>query len=74
MPPLPVISGAQAVRAFERAGWMVARRESSHIILIKKDVAANLSVPDHRTLDRGLLRKLIRASGLSVEEFTQRLG
>ena len=73
MPPLPVISGAEAVRAFERACWTVARRESSHIILTKKGVAANLSVPNHRTLDRGLLRALIRASGLSVEEFTQHL-
>ena len=51
----------------------MARRESSHIILTKKGVAANLSVPDHRTLDRGLLRALIRASGLSVEEFAHHL-
>ena len=69
MPPLPVISGLEAVRAFERAGWTIARRESSHIILIKTGVPVNLSVPDHRMLDRGLLRKLIRAAGLSVEEF-----
>ena len=51
----------------------MARRESSHIILTKKGVAANLSVPDPRTLDRGLLRALIRASGLSVEEFAHHL-
>lgn len=73
MPPLPVISGAEAIRAFEKADWVVARQESSHVILIKKDVASNLSVPNHRTLDRGLLRKLIRASGLSIEEFVKNL-
>jgi predicted RNA binding protein YcfA (HicA-like mRNA interferase family) len=33
--PLPVVSGAQAVRALERAGWVVARRKGSHVILKK---------------------------------------
>lgn len=70
MPPLPVISGSEAVRAFKRAGWAISRREGSHVVLTKAGVPVNLSVPDHRTLDRGLLRKLIRASGLSVEEFS----
>lgn len=59
MPPLPVVSGREAVRALERAGWTVARRESSHIILTRSGVPLNLSVPDHHVLDRGLLRKLI---------------
>jgi len=74
MPPLPVISGQEAVRAFQKAGWRIARRESSHIVLIKAGAAANLSVPDHHTLDRGLLRKLIRAAGLSVDAFNTLLG
>jgi hypothetical protein len=30
---------------------------------------ARLSVPQHRELDRGLLRALIRAAELTVEEF-----
>ena len=30
---------------------------------------AQLVVPDHRELDRGTLRGIIRQSGLSVEEF-----
>jgi hypothetical protein len=29
----------------------------------------NLTIPDHRELDRGLLRGLIRDTGLTVEEF-----
>jgi predicted RNA binding protein YcfA (HicA-like mRNA interferase family) len=69
MPPLPVVSGREAVRAFERAGWVLARRAGSHMILTKAGSQVNLSVPDHRELDRGLLRKLIQTSGLSVEEF-----
>lgn len=30
---------------------------------------ANLSIPQHRELSVGTLRSLIRAAGLSVEEF-----
>ena len=29
----------------------------------------HLSIPDHKELDRGTLRKLIKAAGISVEEF-----
>lgn len=73
MPPLPVISGREAVRAFERAGWHLLRRESSHVILGKSGVPAVLSIPDHRTLRRGTLRGLIRTAGLTVEEFVDLL-
>jgi hypothetical protein len=29
----------------------------------------SLSIPDHRVLDRGMLRRLIRDAGLTVEQF-----
>ena len=43
------------------------------MILNKPDSAGMLSIPDHRELDTGLLRGLIRDSGLSVEEFLKLL-
>lgn len=70
---LPVVSGREAVRAFEKAGWIVARQRASHIILIKPNVPVNLSIPNHRQLDRGLLRAQIRKAGLTVEEFVDLL-
>ncbi len=70
MAVLPVVSGQQAVRAFESAGWRVARQAGSHIIMTKEESVATLSVPDHREIARGTLRALIRHAGLSVEEFT----
>jgi len=33
----------------------------------------NLSIPDHRELDRGLLRGLIRDAGMTVEQFIELL-
>ncbi len=70
MPKLPVISGAKAVRAFERAGWRIYRQRSSHIIMLKVGFNVSLSVPQHRELAPG---SLIRASALNVEEFVQLL-
>jgi predicted RNA binding protein YcfA (HicA-like mRNA interferase family) len=69
MPQLPVVSGRQARRAFERAGWTFERQRGSHMILVKAGSAVNLSVPDHKELDRGLLRGLVRDAGMSVEDF-----
>jgi hypothetical protein len=34
---------------------------------------ATLSVPDHKEVAKGTLRSLIRAAGLTVEEFVQEL-
>lgn len=74
MPPLPVVSGREAVKAFVRLGWFVARQQSSHIVLIKPEHPATLSIPDHREVARGTLRTLIRRAGISVEEFVAALG
>jgi predicted RNA binding protein YcfA (HicA-like mRNA interferase family) len=69
VPPLPVISGAKAVRAFQNAGWIKDRQHGSHVILIKAGYPASLSIPQHRELSPGTLRALIRAAGMSVDQF-----
>ncbi|MHB1157989.1 MAG: type II toxin-antitoxin system HicA family toxin [Phycisphaerales bacterium] len=69
MPRLPVVSGAQAVKAFCRAGWRVDRQRGSHMVLLKQGSIASLAVPQHRELAPGTLRSLIRAAELSVDEF-----
>lgn len=67
---LPVVSGGEAVEAFKKAGWGLKRRSKKcHFILAKEGIQHHLSVPDHSVLDRGLLRDLIRDSGLSMAEF-----
>ena len=73
MPPLPVVSGREALRAFQNDGWQLLRRESSHMILGKPGLSAILSIPDHRELKRGTLRGLIRTAGLTVDEFVDLL-
>ena len=74
MPTLPVFSGQEVVRAFEKEGWRIARQRGSHIILVKEGHIATLSVPDHREVAKGTLRSLIRSSGLTIEEFVALIG
>jgi predicted RNA binding protein YcfA (HicA-like mRNA interferase family) len=69
MSRLPVCSGANAVKAFEQAGWIKDRQSGSHISLKKAGERAVLTVPNHKELAPGTLRRLIRDSGLTVEEF-----
>ncbi len=71
MPTLPVLSGRDTVRAFERLGWQVARQNGSHIIMVKEASMLTLSIPDHKEVARGTLRSLIRAAGLTVEVFLE---
>ena len=54
MPGLPVISGGDAVRAFQRAGWRVERQRGSHVVLLKAGSIASLSFPQHRELTPGM--------------------
>jgi predicted RNA binding protein YcfA (HicA-like mRNA interferase family) len=72
MAGLPVISGQEAVTAFEKFGFKFHHRRGSHIILYHPN-GRHLSIPDHKELDRGTLRALIRGAGISVEEFVKLL-
>ena len=69
MPRLPVISGARAVKAFARAGWRVDRQRDSHVVMLRTGHLASLSIPQHREISPGTLRSLVRAAGMTVEEF-----
>ncbi|MFN4034261.1 MAG: type II toxin-antitoxin system HicA family toxin [Fimbriimonadales bacterium] len=70
MSRLPVISGRECVKALRKAGFVLARQRGSHMVLYREEPPAQVTVPDHKELDRGTLRSIIRQAGLSVEEFT----
>jgi len=73
MAELPVISGSDAVKAFERGGWHVDRQRGSHIVMLKPGNIASLSIPMHQELAPGTLRALIRAAGITLDEFIRLL-
>lgn len=76
MGKLPIIPGKKVIKAFESDGWYVANHEGSHVTLKKKGMVCNLSIPVHgnKNVKRGLLRKQIAKSGLTVDEFVVLLG
>lgn len=68
---LKLCSGSDAVRKFQKEGWSVSRQKGSHVMLTKTGYQWTLSIPQHKELGPGLLRKLIRQAGLTVEIFSQ---
>lgn len=73
MSALPRISGWECVKALAKAGFHLKRQEGSHMVLRRDDPFAQVVVPDHKELDRGTLRALIRQAGLGVDEFLRLL-
>ncbi len=69
MSKLPVISGAECIKALEKVGFVIYRQRGSHITLIRKSPSAQTTIPNHNELDRGTLRAIIRQTGLTVEDF-----
>ncbi len=68
---MPRISGRDAVRILEKIGFYVKRRHGSHIILRRDNPFSKKVVPDHKELDRGTLRAILRQTATSVDEFSR---
>jgi len=75
MPKLPSISAKQAIKAFEKLDYQVTRQKGSHIRMHHKTDRSRkpLTIPNHNALGKGLLRKLLRDSEITVECFTKLL-
>ena len=73
MSGLPRISGRECVKALSKTDFYLKRQEGSHMVLRRDNPFGQVVVPDHKELDRGTLRAIIRQSGLSVDEFVKLL-
>ncbi len=70
MSKLPAVTGREAIRAFEKHGFSVARINGSHHIMKKEGHPNRLSVPVHggKDMNRRTLEKLIKLAGLTKKE------
>jgi predicted RNA binding protein YcfA (HicA-like mRNA interferase family) len=57
----------------QRIGFYLKRQESSHMILRRDEPFGQIVVPDHKELDRGTLRAIIRHAGVGIDEFIELL-
>jgi predicted RNA binding protein YcfA (HicA-like mRNA interferase family) len=65
---LPILSGRSIVKALAELGYRQVRQRGSHIRLACPG-RTSITIPDHKVVGRGLLRKILRDAELSVEEF-----
>ena len=69
---LPSLKADEVIRALRKAGFEVARIKGSHRIMRHRDdPSRGTVVPLHagRDIKRGLLRKIIGDTGLTIDEF-----
>jgi predicted RNA binding protein YcfA (HicA-like mRNA interferase family) len=68
---LPAVTARDAIRALERAGFVVSRQSGSHCRLIHAtNPQRKVTVPVHTgDLKRGTLRGIIAQAGLTVDQF-----
>ncbi len=73
MPKLPSISAKEAIKAFEKIDYQVIRQRGSHIRMRHKTDANKqpITIPNHKILGKGLLRKLLRDTELTIEYFLE---
>ena len=71
---LPDLSGRETIKALSKVGFRVTRQRGSHVRLEKSnEETIKLTVPLHKNLKKGTLRRIISDAGLTVEEFNKLL-
>ena len=69
MSKLPVVSGKDCIKTLKKIGFYFKRQEGSHIIVRRDKPFAQLTIPDHKELDKGTLRAILRQAEIGVDEF-----
>jgi len=71
MPKLPRVSGAAAIRALEKLGFVRVRQRGSHVVLKKKSSTGTIGcvVPLHRELATGTLHEILNQTQVDPETF-----
>ena len=70
MPPLPRVTGREAVQALGKLGWVVVTQKGSHAQLKHPHRGGRVTVPLHagETIGPGLLRSVLNQAGVTVDE------
>ncbi len=71
MSKLPQISGKECIKTLKKVGFYIKRQKGSHIILCRDEPFTEVVVPNHKNIDKGTLRAIIRQSKLEVDEFIE---
>lgn len=74
MPKIPPLNSNQLIKILGHHGFNVIRQKGSHVILIN-NVKTRIVIPIHpgKDLKPGLVRAILRETGISREEFLKLL-
>jgi predicted RNA binding protein YcfA (HicA-like mRNA interferase family) len=75
MSSLPSLKAKQVVRALQRAGFYIHHQTGSHARMIHaENPARRVTIPIHgKDIPRGTLANIIRQSGLTIDEFLEKI-
>ena len=71
MPKLKSLSGREVIKIFEYLGFSVLSQKGSHVKLRKiltDGTSQTLTIPNHKELDKGTLKAILRQAGRYVSE------
>lgn len=70
MSQLPVVSGQDVIKALAKIGYEFDHQRGSHMVLRQDfEPFRRVTIPNHKEIAKGSLRKIIRETGLTVDEF-----
>lgn len=72
MVKLSPISGRKLVNLLASFGYKVVRQKGSHMRLSAQG-KNSVTIPDYKSIDQSLIRKIIRDAEISTEEFNDLL-
>ena len=70
MPKLKILSGTEVLKIFFLFGFNLKSQNGSHIKLFRKTTFREeiLTIPNHKELDKGTLKAIIRQASLYISE------
>jgi predicted RNA binding protein YcfA (HicA-like mRNA interferase family) len=70
VPRLPGVNHLQAIRAFEKAGFVIAR-QGKHVTMTDGKMVA--TIPRHNPINAITMAKIVLGAGLTIDEFRRLL-
>ena len=67
MPNLYNISANDTIKVALKKGYFISRQKGSHIRMSHKE-KDSITIPNHKIIGRGLLKKILRDANISVAE------
>jgi predicted RNA binding protein YcfA (HicA-like mRNA interferase family) len=65
---LPLASGKDHQRAFEKLGWTL-RRDGNHLVMTHPNHENTISIPNHKEVKRATLHAILRHIGISDAQY-----